>query len=139
MKRKCTLILTFLIMAIFLSGCTGGIVTPATDEQKVKSVINEYFLAINDKNWSKAKSCCVYESDRYYATCYLEDAINAISSIATVTCYATISNVSTYGNYADAYINLYLVVNVGGYIEDFSGAAYYYLQKVGNSWKIYGP
>lgn len=32
MKRKCILLLTFLILVIFLSGCTGGVVTPLTDE-----------------------------------------------------------------------------------------------------------
>lgn len=41
---------------MFLVGCAGGgIVTPAGDEAAIKSVVNEYFLAINDQNWSKAK------------------------------------------------------------------------------------
>ena len=142
MKRKCTLILILLILAIFLTGCTGGVVTPATDEAKVKSVIQEYFLAINDQNWSKAKSYCVYGSDRYYATCVLEDAINVLyqySSTVTITCYITISNVSVYGNYADAYISVTIFATAGYYSDSESGSTYYYLQKVGNSWKIYAP
>jgi hypothetical protein len=48
MKRKCLLILTILVLAIILSGCAGGIVTPDTDEAKIKSIINEYFSALND-------------------------------------------------------------------------------------------
>jgi len=56
MKRKYFLVVLFLLLAIFLIGCSGGIVTPATDEAKIKSVISEYFLAINDQNWSKAKN-----------------------------------------------------------------------------------
>ena len=101
MKRKYFLVVLFLILAIFLSGC-GGVVTPATDEAKVKSVINEYFLAINDQNWSNAKSYCVYGSDRYYATCVLEDYINSLYQygVVTLTCIVSISNVSIYGNYA---------------------------------------
>jgi len=65
MKRKCLLILTVLVLAIFLSGCAGGIVTPDTNEAKIKSIINEYFSALNDQNWSKAKSYCIYGEDLY--------------------------------------------------------------------------
>jgi len=144
MKRKGVLLLSILIIAIFLTGCsTGGVVTPATDEAKVKSVIQEYFLAINDQNWSKAKNCCVYGSDRYYATCVLEDGINALQQYygtVTITCFVNISNVSVSGSYASAYINLTMYATAGYYSSDSeSGSAYYYLQKVGNSWKIYAP
>ncbi|TFB08816.1 hypothetical protein E3V08_02455 [Candidatus Atribacteria bacterium MT.SAG.1] len=58
MKKKTFSIILVLILAIFLSGCSGGIVTPVNDEAEVKSVIREYFLAINDQNWSKAKGYC---------------------------------------------------------------------------------
>ena len=78
MKRKCLLILTILVLAIFLSGCSGGIVTPSTDEAKIESVIEEYFMAINNQNWSKAKNYCVYGSDIYYEPCILEDGINTL-------------------------------------------------------------
>lgn len=54
MKRKHFLVVLFLILAIFLSGC--GIIT---DEEKVRNVIDEYFLAINDQDWDKAKSYCI--------------------------------------------------------------------------------
>lgn len=50
MKRKCLLILTILTLALILSGCAAGIVTPSTDEAKIESVISEYFLALNDQN-----------------------------------------------------------------------------------------
>ena len=143
MKRKGILLLSILILAIFLTGCsTGGVVTPATDEAKVKSVIQDYFLAINDQNWSKAKNCCVYGSDRYYATCVLEDAVNALYqyvSTVTITCFVTISNVTIAGSYASAYINLTMYAAAGGYSDSGSASTTYYLQKVGNSWKIYAP
>ena len=77
MKRKYFLLVLFLVLTMFLSGCgSSGIVTPVTDEAKIKSVINEYCLAINDHNWSKAKNCCVYGSGEYYKVCYMEDMIN---------------------------------------------------------------
>ena len=142
MKRKSILLLSILILAIFLTGCTGGVVTPATDEAKIKSVIQDYFLAINDQNWSKAKNCCVYGSDRYYATCVLEDAVNALyqyTSTVTITCFVTISNVTINGSYASAYGSGTMVITAGYYYDSGSASATYYLQKVGNSWKIYAP
>ena len=141
MKRKSLFLIVFMILAVFLSGCN-GVITPATDEAKVKSVIHEYFLAINDQNWSKAKSCCVYGSDRYYATCVLEDAINALYQSygsVTITIFVTISDVSVSGSYATAYGNGTMVIIAGYYSESGSASATYYLQKIGNSWKIYAP
>ena len=141
MKRKYFFVIFFLVLAIFLSGCSGGgIVTPATDEAKVKNVINEYFLAISDKNWSKAKSCCVYGSVRYYKTCDFEEAINTqFTSNVTITCYVTISNVSVNGNYASAYFDVTTNITDGSYYNSDSLSRNYNLQKVGESWKITGP
>ena len=141
MKRKSLFLIVFMILAVFLSGCN-GVITPATDEAKIKGVIHEYFLAINDQNWSKAKSYCVYGSDRYYATCVLEDAINALYQSygsVTITIFVTISDVSVSGSYATAYGNGTMVIIAGYYSESGSASATYYLQKVGNSWKIYAP
>jgi len=142
MKRKYFLIVLFLILAMFLSGCGSGIVTPATDEAKIKSVINEYFLALSNQNWSKAKNCCVYGSDRYYATCQGESLINSLyeyCNIVTINTYADIMSVSIYGNYSEAYLYLTGLVTACGYYDSDSSYGYYYLQKVGNNWKIYGP
>ena len=138
MKRKYLLIVLFLILAMFLSGC--GIVTPDTNEAKVKEAISEYFLAVNGQNWSKAKSCCVYGSDRYYATCVMEQYVNSLAPYGvTIACIFKISDVSIYGSYAQAYINLTIYVSVGSISDSEVGSGYYYLQKVGNSWKIYAP
>ena len=138
MKRKYILVVLFLILAIFLIGCSGGIVTPATDEAKIKSVISEYFLAINDQNWSKAKNCCVNGSDRYYATCVLEQYVSSLAQYGvTITCIFSIVDVSIYGDNAQAYINLTLYVSFGGVSDSETGSGYYYLQKIGNSWKLY--
>jgi hypothetical protein len=139
MKRKCLLILTILVLAIFLSGCAGGIVTPSTDEAKIKSVINEYFLALNDQNWSKAKSYCVYGSDIYYNTCEIEDLVNNLylyCNLITINVYADIQNVSIDGNYSQVYCYGSIIVSACGYYDSDSGYYYYDLQKIGNTWKI---
>ena len=139
MKRKLFLVVLVLILAIFLSGCN-GVVTPATDEAKVKSVIQDYYLAINDQNWSKVKNCCVYGSDQYYKVSLMEDAVNTLQQYygtVTITCFANISNVSVNGSYASAYINVTVVITAGYYYDTYSDSGYLYLQEVGNSWKLY--
>jgi len=140
MKRKSFLILTFLVLAIFLSGCAGGIVTPATDEVKIKSVINEYCLAINGQNWSKAKSYCVYGSEAYYNTCDIENlvyAFNLFCNSTTINVHADIQYVYINGNYSEVYGYLTMVMSACGQSDSNSGNFLQYLQKVGNSWKLY--
>ena len=142
MKRKLFLVVLVLILAIFLSGCAGGgIVTPATDEAKIKSVINEYFLALNDQNWNKAKGYCVYGSDRYYAVCQMEDLINTLylyCNIITINAYADIDiqDISVNGNYGQAYGHVVYIITACGYYEADDKYTTYYLQKIGNSWKL---
>ena len=140
MKKKYLFVILFLTLAIFLSGCSGGgIITPVTDEAKIKSVVNELWLAINDQNWSKAKSYCVYGSDAYYEVCYIEDEFNTLHlycNIVTVNAYIDILNVSIYGGYSEVYGYINIVMSACGYVYSNSGYGYHHLQKVGNSWKI---
>lgn len=144
MKRKRLLILAILVLAIFLSGCSGGIVTPSTDEAKIKSVINEYFSALNDQNWSKARSYCVYESELYNDVVQLENTVNTYCFPDT--CYIVIV---IYPTIIDVYINSGILSCVYCQINDFSTAGgnnlnntqsyimYYHLEKIGNSWKLF--
>lgn len=139
MKRRYFLVVLFLVLAIFLAGCSGA-VTPATDQAKIKGVINEYCLAINDQDWSKAKSYCVYGSEEYYKVCYMEDMINTLylyCDLITINFYIDILNVSIYGNYSEVYGYLTVVVSACGQFDSNSGYFWQYLQKIGNSWKLY--
>ena len=138
MRSKILVVVLVMFLVLALVGC--GVVTPATDEAKIKSVINEYFLALNDQNWSKAKSYCVYGSDIYYAICQMEDLANTIysyCSILTVNAVVKIYDVSIYGNYSQAYCYFTYLITACGYYESDSGYTYYDLQKIGNSWKLY--
>jgi len=141
MNRKHLFLVAFMILAVFLSGCN-GVVTPATDEAKIKSVVYEFVLALNDQNWSKAKGYCVYGSDAYYKVSLMEDMFNNIHLTCgnvTLSSYMIIYNVYIYGNYSEVYGDFYCVISGCGQVEGGGGIAYTYLQKVGNSWKIYGP
>ena len=139
MKRETFFVILFLILAVVLCGCN-GLVTPATDEAKIENVLQEYFLSISEQNWSKAKNCCVYGSQRYYATCTLESLTNnmyQLYSVITITCYMDNVSVSIYGDFADASFYLTLYITADYYYDSQSGYCVYYLQKIGNNWKIY--
>jgi len=141
MKRKYFFVILFLILAILLSGCTGGgIVTPANDEWEIKSVVNEYYLALNNLDFNKAKSYCVYGSDQYYAVAQAEALVNNLylyCNIITINAVIDIQNVSINGNYAtvSGYTN-YLLTGCG-YFEADDTSSTFTLQKIGNSWKLY--
>jgi hypothetical protein len=141
MKREYFLVGLFLILIMFLVGCGGGgIVTPATDEAKIKSVLYGYCLALNDQNWSKAKSYCIYGSDVYYSVCIKEDFIDTLYSycnIVTLTYYIDIINIDIYGNYAQVYVHTTSLITACGYYETYDMYEYGNLQKVGSNWKLY--
>jgi len=143
MNKKLFYVVVFLIFALFLSGCnSGGIVTPVNDEAKIKSVIYEHILALNDQNWSKAKSYCIYGSDAYYKVSLLEDMFNQLNSNCNnviLSSYMIIYNVSIYGNYSEVYGDFGATISGCGVMESTGGIAYTYLKKIGNTWKIYGP
>ena len=139
MKKKYFFVILFLILAIFLVGCN-GVVTPATDEAKVKNTIQNYALALNDQDWNEARSYCVYGSDAYYNVSVKEDIINVLymyCSVVTLTYYVDIINVDINGNYATAYVHTTFLITACGYAESDDTYQYVYLQKIGNSWKIY--
>ena len=140
MKKKYFLVILVLILTIFLSSC-GGIVLPATDEAKIKSVINGYFLDINNQDWSKAKSYCVYGSSSYNGLCETEAFVNDIylhCNIITINAVIDIQNVSINDNYATVsiYVNT-LITGCGEEYYAYERDGEFTLQKVGNSWKIY--
>jgi len=140
MKRKSILLLSILILVIFLTGCSTGVVTPANEEAKIKSVINEYFLALNDQNWSKAKSYCVYGSDQYYAVCQAEDLANTAYSFCnqvTINFIVNIIDVYISGSYSQVHSYVSYLITYCGYYETDEVDSYFELQKIGNSWKLY--
>lgn len=141
MKKKYLFVILFFTLAIFLSGCSsGGIITPVTDEAKIKGVLYDYCLALNDQNWSKAKSYCIYGSDVYYSVCVKEDFINTLylyCNIVTLTYYIDIINIDIYGNYAHVYVHTTSLITACGYYETYDNYEHGNLQKVGNSWKLY--
>jgi len=132
MKRKYFLVVLFLILAIFLSGC--GIVT---DEEKVRDVIDGYFLAISAQDWDEAKSYCKYGSDIYYETCLFEGYIDSLyPSVVIINCLMDIFDIVIAENYASAYIDGDLIIIKDGQSMIADSWGYLYLQKISDNWKL---
>lgn len=59
MKRKNILLLSILILAIFLTGCsTGGIVTPDTNGVICENLLRGFYTALSNRNFTQALSYC---------------------------------------------------------------------------------
>jgi len=132
MKKKYFLVVLFLILAIFLSGC--GIIT---DEEKVRNIIDGYFLAISAQDWDKAKSYCMYGSDVYYETCDFEDYIDSLyPSVVIINHLIDIFKIVITGNYASSYIDGSFTIIIDDQSMTADSSGYLYLQKVSDNWKL---
>jgi len=129
MKKKYFFVILFLILAMFLSSCGGGVVTPDTEEAQVKGVIQNYAFAMNNQDWNKAKSYCVYNS---WAYLMVESYINLVDYYGfEVFTFKVdkIRDIEVEGNYVQADIHIVDSVLVRWELT--------YLQKVGGIWKLY--
>ena len=115
MKRKYIFVVLFLILAMFLVGCSGdGIpTTPGisiTDEAEIKSVIQDYWLALSNRQYELAKTYCIPFGDFYNLAEEYQDMPYFEGS--TLTWNAYFNYIEINGNSAKANINLTLVVTV---------------------------
>jgi uncharacterized protein YceK len=132
--KKLALLILVVVLLLGLTGC--GLITPATDEEKVESVVYEYWLAISDQDWDKAKSCCVSGSVMYDNTLLIQTSIEGFDIIWSF--IVDITSTSVIGNYAEVYFNLTVTMVTEGTESEFPlDDITFYLQKVGNNWKIY--
>ena len=146
MNKKYIFISLFLIMALFVSGCVGGVGEVyhqplVNEEQKIRSFVYEFGLAINDQNWNKVKSHCLYGSEAYYQACMVEDMYTALRRDCpdlAIVCAKIITSVYIYGNFSEAHGIGSTSVSACGTLNSTGNIALvHYLQRVGNTWKIY--
>jgi hypothetical protein len=138
-KKKKLLVIFVLLIAFFITGCTAPPTYTGSDEAKIESVIKQFFSALNNQNWSKAKSCCVYDSDAFEAICEFENDVNYLEMICgyvKIITYVNVDNISISGNYAYVICDASLSISACGVTENNSEYGYLELNKIGNSWKI---
>ena len=140
MKRKYFSIILVLILAMFLSGCgSSGIVTPATDEVKVKSIIQDYWLALSNRQYELAKSYCILNGKYYFMVEEYQDMPYIGSSTFTFEPYFNYIEIN--GNNATANIDLKLTATVcfGDICSSESETIYnwpMHLTEISGGWKL---
>ena len=137
MKKKILLSIFVVFLILLFVGC--GIIPDVNQEEEVKEVINNYWLALSNKQYELAKTYCVSYGDAYYA---VED-YQSLSDYDYVTINWTsyINWVNIIGNNATANMKLTLVVTVC--LEDICSTQTetlynysMYLVKIDNIWKL---
>ncbi len=116
---------------------TINIVVTESDETKITNTINGFFQAIIDLDWDMARSYCVYGSEVYVAIFDLEQCCDLYGAyecdIPDNIIVNNINPIIINGDYAEAYVYLTIV-----WFGEFNSESWYYLQKIGNDWKLYG-
>jgi len=143
-SAKSLKLIIFILLSVLITvftGCAGTALSP--DEIKITDAIYGYFQAISDQDWDGARSYCVYESTAYNDVNYIEELwYHDYCESEEIDIDFIVEDIDTIiitGEYAEApvYINGILLYN-GVIVEENPGEILFvYLQKIGDSWKLY--
>jgi len=137
-------LIIFILLSVLITvfaGCAGTALSP--DEIKITDAIYGYFQAISDQNWDGARSYCVYESMAYNDVNEIKELwypdSGEIEGIDIDFIVEDIDTIIINNEYAEAqvYIKGIIIYN-GEVVEENPGEILsIYLQKIGDSWKLY--
>ncbi|PKP58964.1 hypothetical protein CVT91_07545 [Candidatus Atribacteria bacterium HGW-Atribacteria-1] len=102
MKKKYYFVILFLVLAIFLSGCS-GVVTPSSDGVVCKNLLKGFYTALSNQNFTQALSYCKSGGITF-------DYVNNLWNIAQQypTLYVTYQVYDIYDlSYVGKYLSLY--------------------------------
>ena len=145
MKRKYFLLGLFLILIMFLVGCSviglPDIEVPVTDEEKIENVINDFFLALNEQDWEKAKSLCVVDSIWYDFVSNFERAVNENIDDTYILEYSlSISRIYITGctcNIGIVFGEFFISLTKNGELQGFEEWGIITLHKSDNDWQLF--
>jgi len=123
MKRKYFLVILFLILAIFLSGC-GGVVTPSiSDKAQIQNLISNLCVAASDGNWNLVQSYYYPYSTAYQMLEQLENLYNSYpqQTGVTLSITPTIYSIDITGNEATISVSFYMQICYQGECTSVSG------------------
>jgi len=143
-STKLLKLVIFILLSVLITlfaGCASTGLSP--DEIKITDAIYGYFQAISDQDWDGARSYCVYESTAYNDVNNIKELwypdSGEIEEIDIDFIVEDIDTIIITGEFAEAqvYIHGILFYN-GDIVEENPGEILFvYLQKIGDSWKLY--
>ncbi len=143
MRNKIFYISAFLIFALLLSSCTGGkptVPVVPTDEELIRDVIKEFFSALSEQEWKKAKSKCVHGDNAYMYVDNLKNVVNNLQcNVVTLNYWPDITDIVIDGTDAHAHGYLAIVLKCDGQVDpnhSRAGNGDISLQKIGSNWKL---
>ena len=138
--RNKSLLLIFVLFLIFaLVGCSGIIPVPIHDKEEILILVNDYLLALSNREYELAKTYCILNGNAYKTVEKYQNMPYLDSSTLIFTAY--LNYVETNGINAEMNINLTLTATVcfgdicsseSETINNFS----MYLIKIDNIWKL---
>lgn len=142
-NKSLKLVISILLITtiVIFSGCTGT--SSPNDEIEISNVIHEFFQALSGQDWNTARNCCVYGSTAYHDVSDIEEKwYHDFGEIEGVDIDYIVGNINTIiitGIYAEAcvYVNGILLYNGEIFEENPGETLIFYLQKIGNDWKLY--
>lgn len=141
MRKACFLLVLFLILAIFLNGCSivTTVIPSINQEEGVKRIVTDYWLALSNRQYGLAKSYCILNGASYRLVEQYQDM--PYFGFSTVTFIPYFNWVEITGSSAKANINLTLTATVcfGDICATESETLYncpIYLARIGGAWKL---
>jgi len=108
----------------------------AIEEKKIENVISGIVSAMNEQDWNKARSYCVYNSPIYYDICELEE--QSYLNEVYYNYFVNIDKIIINYEYAELYGNMTTVQIINSIvIYEKTDALVCYFHKIDNNWKIY--
>lgn len=141
---RLTSVLTVILIALFLSGCTGGGGSPATNEQKIHNVLDQYESAMKTKDAQKLADLAtypIYMDGEYLETKEQAEAMYSFSFLLLeeVHEFKIIDRkITVTDNEAVAEFTIKSRITALGQTMDDEQAGALQFRKVGNAWKISG-
>ncbi|MEN3203057.1 MAG: hypothetical protein ABDK87_04945 [Atribacterota bacterium] len=138
MRQRWYLVFSLLVLAVYLSGCSGVTTPVISDEAQIVDLISKFCLAISDRDWNRAKSYCYPGSSWYLTVEELEEEFTFWLPGARIQMIPYIYSINIRGN--EARVILALDVQIwyqGRYVSYSIGPAETLLVKIHGKWYFY--
>ena len=141
MKKKVLISFFIIFLVLVLIGCSGVIpeIPDGNQEEKVKEIINNYWLALSNRQYELAKTYCIPNGNAYQVAEEYQDMPYIGSSTLVFNTYFNYIEIN--GNNAKANFNLTLTATVC--FDDICSSAdetlynfSMYLVKINDIWKL---